>query len=199
MQTPTDNTMMFGRLRGTEQGLIERALAGDGSAFEALYWRHRPRVRATVARFVRHPDEAEDLVQVVFMKAFLGLMGFRGQSAFATWLTRIALNACTSHLRTERARKNRLDEAAGLPPNGREVEDPEAAAVRRERRALVLRGIRSLPAPHQEAMWLHYVQERSYHEIVEELQVPLGTVKVWLYRARNQLREALEKMGVGGV
>ena len=192
---------MFRRLPGTEQGLIEQALAGDGLAFEALYWRHHPRVRATVARFVRYPDEAEDLVQVVFMKAFMGLMGFRGQSAFSTWLTRIALNACTSHLRTKQARKNRLDEVERLPPDvrGREVENPEAATMRRERRALVRRGIRSLPAPHQEAMWLHYVQERSYHEIVEELQVPLGTVKVWLYRARNQLRGELEKMGVGGV
>ena len=186
-----------------EYTLIHRAAAGDEEAFEVLYRIHRPRVHATVARFLRNGDEVADLVQLTFMKAFQGLVGFRGQSAFSTWLTRIALNLCTTHLRTRRAQRNCLDEVARSITGSLNwwapapYENPEAAAAQKECRDLVRQGIRALPAKHREAIWLHYVKERSYHEITEELRVPLGTVKVWLYRGRNQLRDAFERMGIG--
>ncbi len=182
--------------------LIDRAVAGDDWAYQVLFRRHRDRVRALVHRCARNADETEDLVQLVFIKAFQGLAGFRGQAAFSTWLTRIAMNVCTSYSRSLRKRKNWLSEvedaAPALQARWRPAthEDPEAVMVRKERRQIVMRSIGALPERHREAVWLHYVGERSYHEIVEELQVPIGTLKVWLYRGRHQLRREVERLGM---
>ena len=182
--------------------LIERALAGDEWAYTYLYRAHRDRVRALVHRSARNADETEDLVQLVFIKAFQGLAGFRGQAAFSTWLTRIAMNVRTSYSRSLRKRKNWLNEvedaAPALHARWRPVphEDPEAVMVRKERREIVMQSIQALPGRHREAVWLHYVGERTYHEIVEELQVPIGTLKVWLYRGRHQLRRDVERLGM---
>lgn len=188
----------------SDAALIDRALAEDDGAFEVLYRRHRDRVRAIVHRCTGKGDEAEDLVQVVFMKAFQGLADFRGQAAFSTWLTRIALNVCTSCLRTRRTQRNWVDEADDAVPalqarwHPAPHEDPEAAMVRKERREIVMQGIQALPDRQREAVWLHYVRERSYGEIVAELKVPIGTLKVWLYRGRHRLRGEVERLGVTG-
>ncbi len=184
--------------------LIDRALAGDEWAYTYLYRAHRDRVRALVHRSARNADETEDLVQLVFIKAFQGLAGFRGQAAFSTWLTRIAMNVCTSHSLSMRKRKNWLSEvedaAPALQARWRPTthEDPEAVMVRKERRQIVMQSIGALPERHREAVWLHYVGERSYHEIVEQLQVPMGTLKVWLYRGRHRLRGEVERLGMTG-
>ena len=184
--------------------LIDRALAGDEWAYTYLYRAHRDRVRALVHRSARNADETEDLVQLVFIKAFQGLAGFRGQAAFSTWLTRIAMNVRTSYSRSLRKRKNWLNEVEDAAPAlqarwyASPHEDPEAVLVRKERREIVMQSIRALPERHREAVWLHYVGERTYHEIVEELQVPIGTLKVWLYRGRNRLRGEVERLGMTG-
>ncbi len=186
----------------SDAALIDRALAGDEWAYTYLYRAHRDRVRALVHRSARNADETEDLVQLVFIKAFQGLAGFRGQAAFSTWLTRIAMNVRTSHSRSLRKRKNWLSEVEDAVPAlqarwyASPHEDPEAVMVRKERREIVMQSIRALPERHREAVWLHYVGERSYHEIVEELQVPIGTLKVWLYRGRHQLRREVERLGM---
>ena len=182
--------------------LIDRALAGDEWAYTYLYRAHRDRVRAIVRRDSENPDETEDLVQMVFIKAFLGLAGFRGHAAFTTWLTRIALNESTNHLRSLKKRKTWLRDledaapaiqARWLPAAG---EDPETAMVRKERREIAKRSIKALPERHREAVCLHYLMDRSYDEIAEELQVPMGTLKVWMYRGRQGLRREVERKGM---
>lgn len=182
--------------------LIARALSGDEWAYTYLYRAHRDRVRALVRRDSENPDETEDLVQMVFIKAFLGLADFRGQAAFTTWLTRIALNECTNYVRSLKRRKTWLGEIEDavpaiqtrwLPAAG---EDPETAMVRKERREIVKRSIRALPGRHREAVRLHYLMDRSYDEIAEQLQVPMGTLKVWMYRGRQGLRREVERQGM---
>lgn len=182
--------------------LIDRALSGDEWAFTYLYRAHRDRVRALVRRDSENPDETENLVQTVFIKAFLGLANFRGQAAFTTWLTRIALNECTNYIRSSKRRKTWMREiedalpaiqARWLPATG---EDPESAMVRKERREIVKRSIRALPERHREAVCLHYLMDRSYDEIARQLQVPLGTLKVWMYRGRQGLRREVERQGM---
>lgn len=182
--------------------LIARALSGDEWAYTYLYRAHRDRVRALVRRDSENPDETEDLVQMVFIKAFLGLADFRGQAAFTTWLTRIALNECTNYVRSLKRRKTWLSEiedavpaiqARWLPAAG---EDPETAMVRKERREIVKRSINALPERHREAVCLHYLMDRSYDEIAEQLQVPMGTLKVWMYRGRQGLRREVERKGM---
>lgn len=192
----------FQRASETDTTLIDQARTGDEEAFEALYKAHHDRVHAMVARCTGYEEETEDLVQVTFMKAFQGLPHFRGASTFSSWLIRIALNVCATHLRTKGTQRNRLNEVERSAPvlqtwwNPTPHEDPEKMMLRKERRELVRQGIRALPTPHREAIWLHYIKERSYHEITEELQVPMGTVKIWLYRGRHQLRGKFERWEV---
>jgi len=172
-------------------------LKGDQRAFEGLYRTHRPRVYRIVICRTEDQDEAEDLVQVTFMRAFQALESFRGDAAFSTWLTQIALNVCASHHRAQRVRQDWLDEVGNsdaIPHMERKtLEDPEEVTRRRERQELVTQGIQALPAPYREAMWLRYVQDRSYLEITQALQAPMGTVKTWLCRARRQLMGELQK------
>lgn len=183
-----------------DRDLIRRALKGDQRAFEALYRAHRPRVYAVVVRRAADRDETEDLIQITFMRAFQALKGFRGDAAFSTWLTQIALNVCASHLRAQQVRQGcetasadslRLAERAPV-----HEESPEEAIYGRWRRERVRQGIQTLPARYREAVWLRYVQDRSYREITRTLQVPMGTVKTWLCRARRQLQGEFRKAGL---
>ncbi len=187
------------RTRKTE--LVRRTLAGDLDAFGSLYRTYRPRVYAAVRGRTGNPDDAEDLVQMTFMRAFLGLAGFRGEAAFSTWLTQIAINVCTTHFRAQRARQARMDVVADSGAELRETwepahsEDPAEALDRKENQEMLMQSIQKLPTPYREAMLLRYAEERSYLEITEALQVLIGTVKSWLYRAREQLKEAFEASG----
>ena len=180
-----------------ETRLVSQAQAGNREAFENLYKAYHPRISSVVMRRVMNKDEAEDLIQMTFVRAFLGLKGFRGDSAFPTWLTRIALNVCTSHFRTMQARKLWLEvvedtesvaEQAFIP-----YDSPEDVLYQKERQELVVQGIQALPEHCRKAVWLRYVEELSYNEIVEELQVPMGTVKTWWWRGRQQLKDEFQR------
>ena len=178
--------------------LIHLIKAGDKSAFGKLYHLHQNRVRAIVGRYVKDRDETEDLMQVVFMKVFQSLRHFRGESAFTTYLTRIAINVGRSHLRSRLSRKNGLETAARQMPEPIPLTTPEDSIIQKERHQRLTQGLRTLPEVQQRAMWLRYIKELSYREIVWEMQAPLGSVKIWLHRGRHQLKRALEKQEVGG-
>ncbi len=177
--------------------LVHMIKAGDKSAFGKLYYLHQSRVRAIVGQYVQDRDETEDLMQVVFMKVFQSLRQFRGESTFTTWLTRIAINVGRSHLRSRLSRKNGMETAAQQMPEPIPLTTPEDSIIKKERHQLLAQGLRTLPQTQQRAMWLRYIKELSYREIVWEMRAPLGTVKIWLYRGRHQLKRALEKQGVG--
>ena len=177
--------------------LVHMIKAGDKSAFGKLYYLHQSRVRAIVGQYVQDRDETEDLMQVVFMKVFQSLRHFRGESAFTTWLTRIAINVGRSHLRSRLSRKNGMETAARQMPEPIPLTTPEDSVIKKERHQLLAQGLRTLPQTQQRAMWLRYIKELSYREIVWEMQAPLGSVKIWLYRGRHQLKRALEKQ-LGG-
>ncbi len=178
--------------------LVHMIKAGDKSAFGKLYYLHQNRVRAIVGRYVQDREEIEDLMQVVFMKVFQSLRQFRGESAFTTYLTRIAINVGRSHLRSRLSRKNGMETAARQMPEPITLTTPEDSILKKERHQLLAQGLRTLPQTQQRAMWLRYIKELSYREIVWEMQAPLGSVKIWLHRGRHQLKRALEKQEVGG-
>ena len=178
--------------------LVHMIKAGDKSAFGKLYYLHQNRVRAIVGRYVQDREEIEDLMQVVFMKVFQSLRQFRGESAFTTYLTRIAINVGRSHLRSRLSRKNGMETAARHMPEPITLTTPEDSILKKERHQLLAQGLRTLPQTQQRAMWLRYIKELSYREIVWEMQAPLGSVKIWLHRGRHQLKRALEKQEVGG-
>ena len=183
-----------------EQELVRRTLGGDQGAFERLYRTHLPRTCAVVTNRVWNREDVEDLVQMTFMQAYVGLKGFRGEAAFSTWLTQIALNVCATHLRARQSRRAWLDAVTdpaselqkawepSRPP------DPEDALCWKECQERVLNAVEGLPASCQEAVWMRYVEDRSYNEIVQELQVSMGTVKTWLYRVRQQLKADFQQI-----
>ena len=186
-------------LQADDHALLRRAIAGEQVAFDALYRIHQPRIHSVIAH--RADREAiEDLVQITFVRAFGALHSFRGNAALSTWLTQIALNVCKSHHRSRLARRTWLQEVEdpeAVSSVDREAtlnEDPEKAMHRKERRELVRQGIKRLPSRYRKAMWLHYVMDWSYEEIAHALQVPMGTVKTWLFRARRRLKGEFRKL-----
>ena len=188
---PKQSEVPVSRLESDVQ-LIHMIKAGDKSAFDRLYRLHQNRVRAIVRRYVQNRDEAEDLTQIVFMKVFQGLRLFRGESAFTTWLTRIAFNVGRSHLRSRQSQQNGMATVAQQMPEPIPFATPEDRIMKRERRQRLTQGLDTLPKAQQRALWLRYMKDLSYREIVQEMQVPIGTVKIWLYRGRHQLKRALE-------
>lgn len=181
----------------TDIHLIRRAQNGDQSAFDVLYRTYAPKIHNLIVSRTG-TDEADDLVQITFIRAFQKIHSFRGEAAFMTWLTRIAINVCYSHWQARKTRAARFDttENPEYIPDASQM--PESQLHLKEYRILVQKGIRTLPEQHQKAMWLRYVQDRSYEEITRVLEVPIGTVKTWLARGRKQLREELQRLGIYG-
>ena len=174
--------------------LVHQAQAGNTIAFNTLYQMHHTRVRGLVAKYAQDTDDLEDLQQTVFVKAFLGIKRFRGEAAFTTWLTRIAINVGTTHLRSLCTQRNGQFKLEHQLPEQMPTHTPEDMTLKKEQLRLVKRGIRALPKPQRRAVWLRYMKDFSYQEIVQELNVPLGTVKIWLHRGKRQLKRELERL-----
>ena len=191
--------------RDEETILIQKALAGNQPAFSKLYDTYRSNVIGVVRRRATDPDVVEDLIQQTFIRAFRSLSRFRGDAAFGTWITRIAINVCLSHRRSEKVRKDwmelleDLEYAKSAITDPSRWETPEDIVQRNERRDIVLRGISKLPERYQRAMRLRYVNDWSYEEITQAMKVPMGTVKTWLNRARHQLSRDFRRTGLQGI
>lgn len=169
-----------------EAALVGRARAGDAEAFRVLVERYRDRLHALALRIVRSPADAEEVTQDAFVRAWLALPRFRGESSFSTWVYRIAVRRAFDRaqaLRLRRAREAGL-EAAGEPAVSGDA-TARAAQVRRIE-ALVER----LPPAQRAAVTLYYLQDRSVEQVAETLEMPENTVKTHLSRARAALRAA---------
>ena len=154
-----------------------------------------PRLTNAVTRFLGSAEDAHDVVQDAFVQAYLKLESFRGASAFYTWLYRIAFNLAMSHARRHRAVRS-LDEAKdgfGSEPMDN-AEGPDAGLLRDERAALVRAALMKLDDEFRQVVVLRELDGSSYEEIAEILDVPIGTVRSRLFRARMQLRERLAPM-----
>jgi RNA polymerase sigma-70 factor (ECF subfamily) len=172
----------------------------DLRAFDALVVRHQDRIFGLIARMVPDQEAARDLTQDTFLKAFKGLRGFSGEASFYTWLYRIARNVVTSHARYQAARPRisaSLD--AEDPDRGplrvvlaAPAKDPVEGAIESERRAMLLAALAALSPEFREIIVLRDFEDRSYEEIAELLEVPPGTVRSRLHRARADLRERLK-------
>ncbi len=178
-----------------EPMLIQHAQAGDADAFGGLVLLHQDFVYGLALRVLRDPAEAEDLAQEAFVRAWLGLPNFRGQSQFRTWLYRIVTNLCYNRLPGLRRELTLLgddcldnmvcDEVLNINP----ADSLEA----REQRLALHHAIEQLPDSYRLLVTLRYQQELSYEEIVAVVNLPLGTVKTGLFRAKERLRQTLLK------
>ena len=171
--------------------LIDRIQNGDIRAFDQLYRLHRDWVRGILSRYTCDRDETDDLLQIVFLKVYQGLHRFRGEAAFTTWLTRIALNVCTTHIRTRRAQQTLRLALERAWPDQPPPATPEDHLLLNERRRIIRHHLQALPETQRKALYLRYMEDLPYREIGHRLCVPEGTVKIWLYRGRHHLRRLL--------
>ena len=179
-----------------EQNWIQAAKGGDQAAFGHLVEAYQKRVYALTVRMCPTPELAEEAAQETFLAAWQGLPFFRGDSAFSTWLYRLASNACVDLLRKEgRHQGPSLDDEAvsAEVPDTRPT--PEAAAEQKELRAQIEAGLRTLSPEHREVLILREIQQLSYDEIADALSLDLGTVKSRISRGRRQLRNFLMEQG----
>lgn len=179
----------------TEQDLLQRAQKGDQEAFAALVTEHQSYVYNLALRVLKNQEEALDIAQETFVRAWKALPNFRGQSLFRTWLYRIVTNLCYNRLPGLRRSLDDLgDEVISeIPETDIAFDNPSRGLEARELRSYLHRAIDELDEHYRLLISLRYQNELSYEEIAGMLNLPLGTVKTGLFRAREQLRRALER------
>ncbi len=175
--------------------LIRASLAGDSASFGHLVCRYQDRLYHTIVHVVGSREDARDLVQDAFVQAFLRLESFQGASAFYTWLYRIALNMSLSWKRKQRPKLSvdQAREASGDEPVDRGAR-PEQSLDEAERAVQVRRALGQLNDEHRQVLVLREMEGASYETIADMLDLPIGTVRSRLHRARIELREQLREV-----
>jgi RNA polymerase sigma-70 factor (ECF subfamily) len=183
-----------------DQQLVRRVQKGDRSAFDLLVLKYQHRVLKLVGRFVSNPAEAEDVAQDAFLKAYRALPSFRGESAFYTWLYRIAINTAKNSLVATRRRPVEF----GLDPQDpdqydrhaklKEVDTPERVLLTEEIRQVVQGAMEQLPEDLRTAIVLRELDGLSYEEIAEAMDCPVGTVRSRIFRAREAIDKRLKPL-----
>lgn len=175
----------------SEQSLIQRAQKGDHNAFAALVEEHQRYVYNLALRVVKDENEALDLAQETFVRAWTALPNFKGQSQFRTWLYRIVTNLCYNRLPSLRRSLNDLGDDVMEDIPEPEFNNPAREFESNETRQYLHQAIDALDPNYQLLITLRYQSELSYEEIASTLNLPLGTVKTGIFRAKAQLRNAL--------
>jgi RNA polymerase sigma-70 factor, ECF subfamily len=177
----------------TQLQLVARAKAGDGEAFAALFEQHKKRVYSLCLLMTSDPADAEDLTQDAFIQVFRKLATFRGDSAFSTWLYRVAVNTVLMSLRKRKPRQVSLDEPVcvehSMVPRDFGRNDPELTGT--VDRIALLRAIKELPEGYRTIFILHEVEGYQHHEIAKLLNCSVGNSKSQLHKAKLKIREIL--------
>lgn len=184
-----------------DQELVARVQRGDKKAFDLLVRRYQLKVLQLVGRFIKDQSESQDVAQEVFIKAYRALPRFRGESAFFTWLYRIAINTAKNHLQS----RNRLlategdidiEDAEQLEsaPRLKNQETPERLLLTEELAAAISAAIEELPEELRDAIVLREMDGLSYEEIAEVMACPIGTVRSRIFRAREAIDSKLKPL-----
>jgi RNA polymerase sigma-70 factor (ECF subfamily) len=174
---------------------VKAALAGDRDAFGELVTRYQDRLFNSLVRMVGSHDDAADAVQDAFVQAFTKLESFRGAAQFYTWLYRIAMNVALSRRRRRRpmASVDQAKESVGDEPLDA-AEGPEDVVLSQERVEHVQAALADLGDEHRQILVLREIEGFAYEEIADVLELPVGTVRSRIFRARAQLKEKLGRM-----
>jgi RNA polymerase sigma-70 factor (ECF subfamily) len=189
--------------KSEDHALVVAANRGNAHAFETLFERCQPKIFAIALRFTRNREDAEDIVQQTFQKAFVHLHRFEGKASFSTWLTRIAMNEALLVLRKRRGRRevpirdSSDDEIAAL---GFEVPDPSPDAevnyLKREATEILRSAIDKLPARLRTTVELRELGELSSRETAKRMGVSVTAVKARVFHGRRKLRKTLRRLGI---
>ena len=183
-----------------DRELVERACRGDKRAFDLLVLKYQQKVANLVARYIRDPSETMDVTQEVFIKAYRALDSFRGDSAFYTWLYRIAINTAKNFLVAQGRRPPGSDveaeTAEQLEVGGRlrEYTTPESQLLTDEIAATVKLAMEELPEDLRTAIVLRELEGMSYEEIAQAMSCPIGTVRSRIFRAREAIDKRLKPL-----
>ena len=183
-----------------DKELVKKAQKGDKVAFDALVTKYQFKVVNLVTRFVKDVDEAQDVAQEAFIKAYRGLANFRGDSAFYTWLYRIAINSAKNYI-VSQGRKSptyavdiddaeHMETAAAL----KEIDTPEGRMLTREIENTVYKAIKELPEDLKTAITLRELEGMTYEEIANVMECPIGTVRSRIFRARETIDKHLKPL-----
>ncbi|EIG25982.1 RNA polymerase sigma factor RpoE [Haemophilus paraphrohaemolyticus] len=183
----------------TDQELVEKAQQGDKKAFNLLVVRYQNRVAGLLTRYVSR-DDIPDIVQESFIKAYRSLASFRGESAFYTWLYRIAVNTAKNHLTALGRRPPKEDilaedaESYDAGTQLRETDTPENLVLSNELKRVVFETIENLPEELKMAITLREIEGLSYEEIAEVMSCPVGTVRSRIFRARETIDAKIQPL-----
>ncbi|WP_454721935.1 MULTISPECIES: RNA polymerase sigma factor RpoE [Cupriavidus] len=187
--------------READQLLVERVQKGDKRAFELLVAKYHRKIIRLISRLVRDSAEVEDVAQDAFIKAYRALPQFRGESAFYTWLYRIAVNTAKNYLATQGRRPEAISdidaEEAETFADGEQLRDintPESMLHTRQVAETVNRAMEALPEELRTAITLREIEGLSYEEISEAMGCPIGTVRSRIFRAREAIAEKLRPL-----
>lgn len=183
--------------RADDRTLVEQAARGDREAFGALVQRHQDRVFNLAYQVVRNREDALDVAQEAFVKAFASLASFKGEASFTTWMHRIVVNLAIDCLRRRRrGDPATYDDRLAVPEDAGQnlaaPDDPETALETRQVRSLLSRGIEALPPAHRAVLILREIEELSYEQIAQAVGCSLGTVMSRLFYARRKLQKVLQ-------
>ena len=177
----------------TDKELVKRVQRGDKGAFDLLVLKYEQKIVNLVMRYVRDPEQALDISQEAFVKAYRALPRFRGDSAFYTWLYRIAVNTAKNHLAAQRRRPTDIEldlqdpEQYGLHAKLKDTDDPEGVTLSKELQETLERAIEALPDDLRTAIILRELDGMSYEEIAQTMDCPVGTVRSRIFRARDAI------------
>jgi len=187
--------------REVDQQLVERVQSGDKRAFDLLVTKYQRKLGRLLSRFIRDPSEVEDVTQEAFIKAYRALPGFRGDSAFYTWLYRIGINTAKNHLvamgrRAPTSTGLDAEEAESLDSGDqlRDLNTPENQMMSRQVGETVNQTLQELPEELRTAITLREIEGLSYEEIAAAMQCPVGTVRSRIFRAREAVAEKLKPL-----
>ena len=181
--------------QSSDKKLVKRVQKGDKGAFDLLVLKYQHKIVNLVMRYVRDPELALDITQEAFIKAYRALPRFRGDSAFYTWMYRIAVNTAKNHLAAQRRRPMDVEldlqdpEQYDLHAKLKETDTPEGVTSGKELQETVERAIAALPEDLRTAIILRELEGMSYEEIAQTMECPVGTVRSRIFRARDAIRK----------
>jgi RNA polymerase sigma-70 factor (ECF subfamily) len=182
----------------SDEVLIRKALEGEQKAYQELLERYQKTVFHIVIKIIRNQEDARDLVQETFMRAFNTLESYRSEFRFSTWLCKIAANCSIDYLRKKKIKAFSMDKPVETRNGTMEIEledrtaNPEEKLLRKQRLLNIEDAIESLPDKYREVIVYRHHDDKSYEEIAGILGVPIGTVKARIFRARELLKKRLK-------
>lgn len=181
-----------------DEQLVREAIGGDEKAYGKIVDKYQQALSYHISKMVRNKDVVEDLIQEIFSKAFNSLNSYNTDYAFSTWLYRIATNHTIDYLRKRKLKTFSIDEPVSTKEGQMEIELPDTTqhtdemVIRKQRQNVIKEAMNQLPPKYKKVIQMRHMEEKSYQEISEILDLPLGTVKAHIFRARELLYKYLK-------